>query len=1121
MADLTLDRKKREFEENFKKMNDSANGREVYRNTFLDQSRAENLLASGGGEQLGDLNTELASISAMNDIRASERKMAFTQDSLFAEDVTLGMRDASYVEATAELQRRKKIKSHRYDKTRRRRMATSRESLSKANDKIRALKKNPQGAEAMTSMQRIEAMKEIYDQIRIADRNCAEAMALNKDEEKKLKDKAELTYCKSMKKLFARELAMIPANSPEAARIRSLDALNERLYEQLTKSEIAQQEQEQVEEALRDLNRRDNVNEHQEQKLLDEQAEATVSANIKVFKNFNSTLNDEKYGNILEENWSAMKAAAASLMNGWEQKTDYERGDALAELLVSANKLLSREGEKDDTDNAREAAAKEFRSFFKSVIESMSINCRVLALEKVFKKVDELEDDPGVSEELKEANRSVFTEMARDRYRKRFPNTPENEPFLDTIDDYHYRLIYAEEKIVMHRENVDKIFINTSKYKLASFKFDFNRIKFGNMIADDFRLDRFGNVLPEDEAKKQQWETMIGKIADADQEKAKEIIKECFLHTAAKPADPEWTTEKGLKRHAYEYKAYSNSILNLQNFATDWKVPARQDWDKEIDRWNAAHPNDTIQKEKMENYRINKNELRMYGKSLEMLPAIKERALLSVDMDTTFMIAVLNEKGLKWGSSLDFFGPADMRTFYSIKKFVTDQNVQASYNNNLPWIVELVHEDGTDLDQEEDLDDKGRLIHHEQNRLVFRHERMRPQIRERINKLKSIGYLKGHENIDDSLDRVNFRIKSVTDVETRAMDRLRDLARDKGDPAELNNIETIYNNYLKELNVQAYAREALFQADIDSIYNNRSGYIPEVEKYFRQMKRINDLFDSLEKAREDLIVKTAGEAALSSWKDQLLQERVKAREAIEREETKGLSLKERVKRRCALELGGVEAERFTDEEYRQIENNYQNPNASWNNTEQRTRVADVFLMRVNRDFSGAYLTEKDRERADFNKRYKKAMTEGRLEEVKSLSREFTEKELLTHDQQIDPDELERLDLEGFERTYINSGLIQYRLIYLSMISNVNHASNTNFPELKTGLEELRARDPQRYASLEKKLSYPIHPVFTNIMNANGFDMETGMPVNIEGDVNPYELTLQPLVQMYRDALQQN
>ena len=101
MARMTKEQKKREFQDNFTAMKNSAAGQQAYNTVFADQHDVSNLLASGGGEDLGSLEEELASLSAMNSIRASERKQAFTQEMIFDQDIQLGMRYASYVQAVS------------------------------------------------------------------------------------------------------------------------------------------------------------------------------------------------------------------------------------------------------------------------------------------------------------------------------------------------------------------------------------------------------------------------------------------------------------------------------------------------------------------------------------------------------------------------------------------------------------------------------------------------------------------------------------------------------------------------------------------------------------------------------------------------------------------------------------------------------------------------------------------------------------------------------------------------------------------------------------------------------------------------------------------------------------
>ncbi|MCR4907265.1 MAG: hypothetical protein K5985_00415 [Lachnospiraceae bacterium] len=118
MGDNPLQEKRQAFQNDFMTMNESAVGQEVYEATFQDQSQAENLLASGGGEELGPLEQELRSLSVINEIRALREKLLSSEE---------------------------------------------------------------EGGTPMKLMERVESLEAIYANIRVADRNAAEAMALSKD----------------------------------------------------------------------------------------------------------------------------------------------------------------------------------------------------------------------------------------------------------------------------------------------------------------------------------------------------------------------------------------------------------------------------------------------------------------------------------------------------------------------------------------------------------------------------------------------------------------------------------------------------------------------------------------------------------------------------------------------------------------------------------------------------------------------------------------------------------------------------------------------------------------------------------------------------------------------------
>ncbi len=532
--------------------------------------------------------------------------------------------------------------------------------------------------------------------------------------------------------MLEREMKGLPQNSREYAKLRNLAQLNDRVYEELMRPIIAQHEEDQVNEAKRDLNRKDEEAQEQRSPLMDEEAEAHVTANINVFSKFCLTLNDRKYGNELDELWQEMKSRADALLQGWDVKTDLQRGDALGDLLISANKLLCREGARSDTDKARDMAAKQFRSFFKSVLESMSINCRVLALERIFKKVDDLDDDPNIPDALKEANQSVFTELARERYRRENPEVDENDDALKVIDDMHYRVSYAHEKLFMHSNNVLKVFGNTKEYKLANLKFPFGRCITANLIADDFRLDRFGNVIPEDIHKKEQWENLIKDIADADMEKARKLVKRFYARSAAKPVDPGWFTEKGFKKGIYEFKSFSQSMTVLQNFATDWKKYNEATTRDTIREWNQAHPDDMIPEDYLKKHDIDPQALRNYAKGFEELPSMLARITLDRDMGLNYFIPLMDSKGIRWANVFEIGIPNDMKELYYIRKLL--KNPREAYTCNNWMSFPLIHRDGTEFNIQTDVQ-RGKPVQNEQNPLVFIHERSAAGLRERAENI--------------------------------------------------------------------------------------------------------------------------------------------------------------------------------------------------------------------------------------------------------------------------------------------------------------------------------------------------------------------------------------------------
>nr|MCR5746698.1 hypothetical protein [Lachnospiraceae bacterium] len=245
MGKESLEKRVRNYNESMNILKSTDAIMDGYNRVFENQNQAENLLASGGAEDLGNLETELSFLTAMNEVRIIQREEAFENDTMVGSIETLKMRDENYETAMQELNRRKNIKSHRYDKTRKKRMETSRETMTKANKQIEDLKEKmfKKGGGTISTMDKVKSMEDIYDKIRVADRNFAEALSLNKDEEKKLKDKAELTYRSSLRRMYEREMEGInDHNSRDYQKIKQKYDANLIEYNRLMEPILRQQQ---------------------------------------------------------------------------------------------------------------------------------------------------------------------------------------------------------------------------------------------------------------------------------------------------------------------------------------------------------------------------------------------------------------------------------------------------------------------------------------------------------------------------------------------------------------------------------------------------------------------------------------------------------------------------------------------------------------------------------------------------------------------------------------------------------------------------------------------------------------------------------------------------------------
>ena len=1137
MPEPTYAEKKQEFKENFNKMTESNEGLAAYNAAFADQTNAENLLSSGGGENLGSIENELAILSAMNEIRISERQQAFTEDKLFVSDVMLSMRDRSYIEAAAELNRRKNIKSHRYDKTRKSRMETAQETMTKANDKIRDLKKrlNEENGPTPTKMQKVKTMEDIYDNIRVADRNFAEAMALNKAEETKLKNKAELTYRSSLKRMYEREMEGLAENSQDYRKLKRKYDENLRYYNELMKpileerarreaenredprAEVQQNERRQsvrgnagVEQNVRRQSVRENTIERQHSvsrqqnvrrqsvqprrvqkkpELMDKTAEENVSTNVKLFSKFCQSLNDTKYGRSADPLWADMKTKAASLTGTWEDMTDIQRGKALADVMISANKFLSKGKLNSAADKQRAVAAKQFREFFKTTLTGMSENCRVLALDEIIKEVDRIEDDQNTPESLKKQNTSVFTEMARERYAAEHKGDKNLKEALKEIDDFHFRHWHYAEKSMLMPKIIKKIFGNTKDFFLANYKFGFERLMGHDMLADNFRLDRYGRVLPEDQKKFEGWKKLLSDLAKCDTEGALKIQRQWFERAAALKIDKDFLDEKGMKRKGYELKGFRTFTLSFENLASLGRTHTPAAMKEDLKNWNQAHKDKKDQISEKDIIKIDIKKFAEQGKNIAKLPVFQKRADFLLNAEMNFTPHVYNLKGSDYGgANYVVKNPDEFINLTNHKDFVKG-NKNVYMKGNTPFL--LIHKDGTAFDQKKDVREKDKkVIQNKQNPLVLRHEIKKEGLIKELDDNK--GLFEKKLNVEKALKRVNAREDRINTIERGAMEKIKALVKNKKLGAEGQNelkaLEALFEEFAKEAGKQIMAKETLMECDPDSVdKEGTNAFYKEAVKYYGQKKNMNVLFEKLEAAQSSFIKKYAGNSAYTNWKKELDSKRKESRKSEDAGAGEGLSALQKIKMRTENEQELRKADYFTDEETKRIREIVEGEGRRFPR-EEMNRVANVFILPVHRDFTGAYLTEQDRKNADFNKRYKEAVLSNNKEKMKELSREFTEKTLKTLTKLPSPEELQAIDSPEKLEKKLTSGKIIEKHTKLCMLSNVMNI-NSILPEMKAGLNELKAKDKKQYKEIEKKLMATDGLILTMYLQTFGYDCE--------------------------------
>ncbi len=1171
MPELTLNQRKAEFKQNYATMTESDQGLAAYYATFSDQSKAENLLATGGGEELGSIETELASLSAMNEIRMSERQQAFKEDKVFASDVVLNMRDKAYIEATGEINRRKKISTHRYDKTRKDRLETSQKTMEKANTKIRVLKErlNGENGQQPARMQKVRSLEEIYDNIRVADRNFSEALALNKQEEAKLKNKAELTYRCSLKRMYEREMQGLAANSQDYRQIKRKYDENLRYYNELMRpvleerarkqdnavqegnvrreiSGLNRQAQRSVSRPVNIQNRRlsvDRINAGRLEQprqarilrpkvLLDKGAEENVSANVDVFRKFNATLKDAKYGRANDPEWTEMKNKANSLLEGWENKSDVSRGKALSALLISANKLLCKTNLTGSANTQRKNAAKQFRNFFKTTLSSMSMNCRVIALDEIFKDVDRMSGDKNVSDALKKQNDSVFSEMAKDMYieehsKKRY-SKEELKKALESVDDKYFRAKYFEEKTKSETATVLHFFKNTKNYFLASMKFDFSRNMSSDLLTDNFRMDRFGRVLPEDKQKKAQWEKLFADMAECDEKGAVEIQRRWYQRLSDTKVDKEMVSEGGIKQNLVGFKNFSRKVASIENYAKDWQEPpqteeGKKNLKREINEWNKRQINkkDMITMAEVKN--VDKKKLIGQWRKMEKLPVIKARNDVQFFMEFSIVSPYLSENGIFLGDRVKSDPPDSMGMRVDTRKFVKEGKTAYFDPGEGELYATIIHRDLTPVTAEQDTNGRDlKLRQNRQNPIMFKSEANRTEAFNKIDAQER--FLTSKVDLNKAVKRIETREDRMNKVEKGSMDKLKKLCEKKLSAQgknELKALETLFDEYMKEADKQIYARENTDECNIEAEIKQdngdlKSAYYDEAVKYQNSKKSINSLFDKLEKAQETFLKKYAGEAAYSGWKKELEKGRNDSRKKEKKQADDGKTDTQRMRRAFDDYNAMKAAEEFSKAEQATIKRNIESSGRDFVSGEV-DRVLNTFILPVNRDFAGVPLSERDRYNAGFNKRFKEAVLKDDRETLKALSREFTNN-VLSEIKLIPPEQLENMTDKDIADKYCTQFLWQSR-IKLCMPSDVqNKGKNKMFPELQTGLDELKLRDKKKYDAIEKALNAFGDSALQLKIAAKGYNVEKQLFVKDDEKKQIAAVSAQMSLQQYRNEL---
>nr|MCR5748186.1 hypothetical protein [Lachnospiraceae bacterium] len=820
---------------------------------------------------------------------------------------------------------------------------------------------------------------------------------------------------------------------------------------------------------------------------VDQEAEKAVSLNVSSFKKLIDSLGSEKYGAGRDILWTEMKDNAKALLADWDQKTDKQRGAALVQVMVSANRYLSKDKIKGTANLNRAKAARQFREFFKATLESMSTNARVLALDEIYKEVDRIDDDENVSPKLKEQNKSVFVELSKEYYRKRKESetkeTPEQiKAEMELVDDSLYRQKHIDEKGDMQAKAIQKLYGNTKNYFIAKHKFDFSRSLCLDILADNFVLDRFGQVLNEDRDKLKQWDKLFKDIAEADSKKAVEIRDRLIKRVAKTEMDEDYTNENMLGKKAYKYKVDSSKVLSIQNLGTDWKNA--DGVEKDIDKWNKEHLNkaDKIDKDKyFKNY--NSKAVNDMSQIINM-PKI---VAISDFHNEAFKIynSLTQLRGYSKANSgiklLEYDHNTDMQ---NVKKFMKNNKnrIPLDMDSGENYGSVIMHENGESLEVVNDIVDVdrktgvGKLKVTRGNRWVYTHQKTAETTLKMMEENKKYT---GSKGVDTMIERVKTREDRLNKVERGSMAALEKYCKTKlaksGDAgkAELAELKKLFEEYMTEAKKQINQREMIDEMDPDAVEKESGGkaeskYVKVMEQYSKQREKMNDLYDRLDEAQTKFLNKYATPANAEKWKKDLNAERKRSQEQEQELCDNELTPAQKVIRDICDMDANISSNMFTEKETEKVVKNYVNklpgqPNVS---DDQKNRVLNALIKPVYRDFTGAFLTETDRKNHEFNKKYKKIMMEGNAEKIKQISTEFVNDQLKGL-KSMSLKEIDNLTIENLPK-YIRY-LANVKKLKLTMFSNVYNKYNDNYPDLKYGFEKMKTEDPGQLKKIEKEL----------------------------------------------------